>query len=457
MRIQPLYDLQNEVNRLFIAGSKFAKDDPRLAKAAASLDPLGAKVPVFRKLADDVRALAASEGREAADRLSSLGVLLYSILYTQGDHIEEGKEKKPQEPLLSLEDVDTSRSYAELARVRELALAKSGRLESAQEAHRDGVFADFRAFPYLDALLDDRYGELAAFAAGTVMPGAGRGVASFVLRSFRYEDTVPQARRFGVLVHYDVPELPAMVERIFGESLPGLQAEAIAFLARSAENEEMIIKLAGDRNKKVREAAYLGLAKLGTNQALDMLQEVFLTSKNAGNRQAATAALAEAAMGPEREGFVNEVLASVRQSFASLVDLHSPDKPGDIGIVGKLIQATKKLAQANLAPVSDAHIVKGLLESIPQFAGALAMLRNKRCSAVPAFLKEMLANKRFVGMWKRHVENASDGYMEEMCKRQFQHLLATVRDIVLSLDPDTAAEFHELVSPSLPEGMIKPF
>ena len=43
--MKPLYDLQQELNRLFIAGSKFAKNDPRLQKHIPILKKLGEKLP----------------------------------------------------------------------------------------------------------------------------------------------------------------------------------------------------------------------------------------------------------------------------------------------------------------------------------------------------------------------------------------------------------------------------
>ena len=54
--MKPLYDLQQELNRLFIAGSKFAKNDPRLQKHIPILKKLGEKAPVFNKLAQEVEA-----------------------------------------------------------------------------------------------------------------------------------------------------------------------------------------------------------------------------------------------------------------------------------------------------------------------------------------------------------------------------------------------------------------
>lgn len=85
MRIQALYDLQQEIDRLYIAGSKFAKDDPRLAKQLPVLNKLGEKAPVFKKLAQNVEELIQSNALKSSEKLLDTGGLLYSVLYTQGE------------------------------------------------------------------------------------------------------------------------------------------------------------------------------------------------------------------------------------------------------------------------------------------------------------------------------------------------------------------------------------
>ena len=81
--MKPLYDLQQELNRLFIAGSKFAKNDPRLQKHVPILKKLGEKAPVFNKLAQEVEALLQLESTQAAAKLLGVSTLLYSVLYNK--------------------------------------------------------------------------------------------------------------------------------------------------------------------------------------------------------------------------------------------------------------------------------------------------------------------------------------------------------------------------------------
>ncbi|MDR0196445.1 MAG: hypothetical protein LBI73_15100 [Myroides sp.] len=60
MKIPVLVDLQQEVNRLYIAGSKFAPNAPRLKKLVPTLDAMAQKAPVFKKLSENVTALIES-------------------------------------------------------------------------------------------------------------------------------------------------------------------------------------------------------------------------------------------------------------------------------------------------------------------------------------------------------------------------------------------------------------
>ena len=99
--MKPLYDLQQELNRLFIAGSKFAKNDPRLQKHVPILKKLGEKAPVFNKLAQEVESLLQVESTQAAEKLLNVATLLYSVLYTQGVTVEAEAQKSEQVPTIA--------------------------------------------------------------------------------------------------------------------------------------------------------------------------------------------------------------------------------------------------------------------------------------------------------------------------------------------------------------------
>ncbi|MDR2679198.1 MAG: HEAT repeat domain-containing protein [Tannerella sp.] len=265
MKLQPLYDLQQEINRLFIAGSKFAEGDLRLQKQIPVFYRLGEKAPVFTGLAKGLEALINADTQQSAEMLTSVSTLLYSILYTQGEPLEADLEIREQTPLIELKNVNTACSYRQLSPViRALSTTRPGRLEILKRAKENGVFKDSRTFQYLDFALADRYGELADYVEQVIIPSVGKPMLPFLRRNFKYVDGTEHVRRLRLLDTFGSEEVPAMIEHILSESLPALQAEAVHILAKVPSNKELIAKLAGDRNKMVREAACDALAKMKT-------------------------------------------------------------------------------------------------------------------------------------------------------------------------------------------------
>jgi len=94
--MKPLYDLQQELNRLFIAGSKFAKNDPRLQKHVPILKKLGEKAPVFNKLAQEVEVLLQVESTQACRKtIECFYFTLFSALYSRRYCRGRGYKRKP--------------------------------------------------------------------------------------------------------------------------------------------------------------------------------------------------------------------------------------------------------------------------------------------------------------------------------------------------------------------------
>lgn len=180
MRLQPLYDLQQEINRLFIAGSKFAKGDPRLQKHIPILQKLGEKAPVFSKLAKDIEELLNTDAQQSSEKLMTISTLLYSILYTQGELVEADVEEAAQTPNIPLDEVNTEYSYLQLKPVMQaLTTSNSGRLEILKDALERNVFNDSRTYQYLDIALGDKYAELCDYVEKTIIPKVGKPIAPF--------------------------------------------------------------------------------------------------------------------------------------------------------------------------------------------------------------------------------------------------------------------------------------
>ncbi|UZD35587.1 HEAT repeat domain-containing protein [Capnocytophaga ochracea] len=375
--MKPLYDLQQELNRLFIAGSKFAKNDPRLQKYIPILKKLGEKAPVFNKLAQEVEALLQAESQQSAEKLLSVSTLLYSVLYTQGVTIQAEATKALQEPNVSIADVNTTYSYLQLKPVLQaLTQSNSGRLEVLKDAFERGIFKDSRTFGYLSYALADKYTELADYVLQTIIPTCGQAMLPFLLSDFRLEDRTENVRRLRLLYQLKYAEMDSLTDKIFGESLPNLQAEAISIIAerKDKQTEDFIMSLTSDKNKLVREASYKALAILGTQRSIDKLLALYETNKAKGNAKALAEAISLLAIPSHYQPFLKKVY----EQFNILLSIEKTD---------------------NNVAVTNAF---------ERFAIDLDILENKDCNEVYEFLSELLQSQKFNTLRRNLFKNTYD-------------------------------------------------
>ena len=375
--MKPLYDLQQELNRLFIAGSKFAKNDPRLQKYIPILKKLGEKAPVFNKLTQEVEALLQVESQQSAEKLLNVSTLLYSVLYTQGVTIQAEATKALQEPNVSIADVNTTYSYLQLKPVLQaLTQSNSGRLEVLKDAFERGIFKDSRTFGYLSYALADKYTELADYVLQTIIPTCGQAMLPFLLSDFRLEDRTENVRRLRLLYQLKYTEMDNLTDKIFSESLPNLQVEAISIIAerKDTQTEDFIMSLTSDKNKLVREASYKALAILGTQRSIDKLLALYETNKAKGNAKALAEAISLLAIPSHYQPFLKKVY----EQFNILLSIEKTD---------------------NNATVTNAF---------ERFAIDLDILENKDCNEVYEFLSELLQSQKFNTLRKNLFKNTYD-------------------------------------------------
>ena len=396
--MKPLYELQQELNRLFIAGSKFAKNDPRLQKHIPILKKLGEKAPVFNKLAQDVEELLQLDAQQSAEKLLSLSTLLYSVLYTQGVTTEEGAAVADQVPNVALADVNTQYSYLQLKPVLQaLTESKSGRLETVKDAYERGIFKDSRTFGYLSFALADKYSELADYIMEVVIPASGKAMLPFLATDFKLEDKVENVRRLRLLYKLGYAEVDGLIDKIFAESLPNLQAEAIAILSdkKDEKTEDFIISLTSDKNKTIRGAAYKALAKIGTQRCIDKLYELYSNNKQKGNGELLAEAIASVPLATHYQPF----LQKVRERFEALLSMDEADE-------------------------------KALTAAFERLPIEWEILKNKDYPETYVLLGDILSNKRFDAMAK---------------KRSASHynIAPCLNEILNTLDDNKVLDFYE--------------
>ena len=448
MKIQALYDLQQEINRLYVAGSKFAKNDPRLTKQLPVLNKLGEKAPVFKKLAQHIEELIQTETAESSEKLLNTGILLYSILYTQGETIEENVDQSELNFSIKIDELNTSVSYLEIKPVIEaLTTASPGRMAVIQNAFNQGIFNDFRTFVYLNNGLNDKYSELADYIEKTIIPSLGKKMHHFVKKNFSYEGNSADVRRFRLLYQMHDKDLDTMIKTILEGSAVNLQAEAVKMLADDVANEKLIIALTGDKHKPVREAAYWALAKLNTKTSLEKLVQVFRNNKNSANLEGIVAAIQSG----EMSFFLDAVYKKIRADFEAfcLMENETDDK--------NLIAALDKL-------------------SIKFHA-----LENKKEDYILQFWEEWLTNDKFnrlINKKKNLLENTARSIVREICinlgrinndtsrqvlKRLFDHSIVQKywwEFVAVQYFPVAASEFgkekmYDLFNPCFKEGKLR--
>ena len=398
--MKPLYDLQQELNRLFIAGSKFAKNDPRLQKYIPVLKKLGEKAPVFNKLAQEVEALLQAESQQSAEKLLSVSTLLYSVLYTQGVTIQAEATKALQEPNVSIADVNTTYSYLQLKPVLQaLTQSNSGRLEVLKDAFERGIFKDSRTFGYLSYALADKYTELADYVLQTIIPTCGQAMLPFLLSDFRLEDRTENVRRLRLLHQLGYTETDSLIDKVFAEDLPNLQAEAIDILAekKDEKTEDFIISLASDKNKVVRGAAYKALAKLGTKRSIDKLYELYSTNKQKGNAELLANAIATVPLPSHYQPFVQKV----RERFEALLAMDETDEKAVVAVFDRL---PIELEVLKYKDYPETYVLLGDILSNKQF-NTMAKKRSASNYFISPSLNEVLNtfdNNKVLAFYEQH-------------------------------------------------------
>ena len=398
--MKPLYDLQQELNRLFIAGSKFAKNDPRLQKCIPILKKLGEKAPVFNKLAQEVEALLQVECQQSAEKLLNVSTLLYSVLYTQGVTIQAEATKALQEPNASIADVNTTYSYLQLKPVLQaLTQSNSGRLEVLKDAFERGIFKDSRTFGYLSYALADKYTELADYVLQTIIPTCGQAMLPFLLSDFRLEDKTENVRRLRLLYQLGYTKMDSLIDKVFAEDLPNLQAEAIDILVekKDEKTEDFIISLASDKNKVVRGAAYKALAKLGTKRSIDKLYELYSTNKQKGNAELLANAIATVPLPSHYQPFVQKV----RERFEALLAMDETDEKAVVAVFDRL---PIELEVLKYKDYPETYVLLGDILSNKQF-NTMAKKRSASNYFISPSLNEVLNtfdNNKVLAFYEQH-------------------------------------------------------
>ncbi|MDR0487214.1 MAG: hypothetical protein LBG91_03090 [Treponema sp.] len=291
MKLQILEDLYNEVNRLFIAGAKFAPNDPRISRLIPVLEKTGEKSPVIKKLAELTSCLAACETAEAPQALLETGTFLYAVLNTQSSTDPDEGYVPVNLPDFAGELPVTKTSYRTLKPVIEaLTEAKSGRLEVLQNAYGNDMASDFRLAQFYSNALNDRYPEFVDFLFEKVIPSAGKPAIPFLLEDYDPKGKKTDSRRLSLLRTLGYENAPALAAQAVAENAhDDIQVAAIDILKDNSENEQLLLSLAGGKKAALREAALIALVKTNSEKGKKLLLETLQSANYTSGLEAAKA------------------------------------------------------------------------------------------------------------------------------------------------------------------------
>lgn len=383
MSIDLLFELQHEVRRLFIAGSGMAAGDLRLQKMLPQLQKLGESAPVFNRMAQAVSQVLDTDTSGSASRLLELGMLLNSVLYTQGK-TETKEELVPMEGTGA--KLSTSIPYRKLHPLIEALTQKGqGRMEQIRQGYDDGLFHDFRVIPAAVSGLDDSYVEIPDFLHRKVLPTLGMEALPALQQQFWLDGGKGDARRLE-LIHDLLPT--SALDLLLQAAKQGsteVRSTAIELLGDYPDQEDFILEQADDKKKEVRRAALFALSRLGTEQAIARLYKA-LGSKDQ-----------DLAIEPIQLCKANDLTLSVIGHAESVLE--------------RIVQRTK---------VED---------SAQQLLADIRSLQGKRVPEVVDFLEKLLSTPNFIVPETEVVQEAAADLLLQLDLPQADSFAVTLHEV----------------------------
>lgn len=273
--MQILNDLYNETKRLFIAGSKFAKDDPRIAKYIPALEKMGEKAPVLKKLAEKYTALV-KDGQ--SDSLADAGTFLYAVMATQGASEVIGESMELISNINELPKTKTP--YSQLKPILDaLTISAQGRYEVIKNAYEKELLNDFRLYKPLVAGLDDKYSMLSDYIYTTVIPEIGTLLIPYLLEQYNKEGKQGDAMRLSLLFKLGYENVWQLAFEAIENGSTITAVSGIKILGADKKNEEYLLMLASDKKSAIREEALISLIRMDSAKGKELMMKTLNGSK----------------------------------------------------------------------------------------------------------------------------------------------------------------------------------
>jgi HEAT repeats len=274
MSIALVAEVYDEARRLAIAGSVVAPGDFRIKKLIAPLEQVGAKAPVFAKVAEAVKAVVDANDKTSAQTLLDLTTLVSAILYTQGETGVAGELQPIETTDLGLVATQTGARLLKPL-LEALSTKGSGRLEVIRDAYERGAFHDLRLIQPAAAAIDDAYPEIADLICDKILPLYGQAILPALRASFDMKGRAGHPRRLRFLHQLDPAGSRELVKRALEEGSKEVKVAAIECLGWERDDISYLLEQASAKAQEVRQAAYRALAQHEDDAVIAVLQKAF--------------------------------------------------------------------------------------------------------------------------------------------------------------------------------------
>ncbi len=358
--------LAEDVGRVLAAGAHLAAADPELKGDGAALESLaqklGAKAPVLRVLAENLKRAVSAAGKDAARELVSLATQVTQVRAAQAALAPcEGA----LEPLAKVPEIGTPCNARDLYDLHDaLVQSGQGRQEKVEQAIERGDVADLRLVDAAVQAIGDSW--IGALVSQRMIPAFGPAIVAPVRARLRLKGGAVDARRLRALVAVEKERAQPLLEEAVKTGTAEVREAALDAIADHLpgrpELEGLVLELLEkERTGAVRRAAVRALSGYGSARSLEALLAAF-------DRKDTREAAAEAVGSSRHPDAVSRLLEELAEAVGGegAAGGKKKAKTGD-----DARERAKMLLRA-LAPHADPRVAASAVELMGRFGAAAA-------------------------------------------------------------------------------------